>query len=121
MNLVTEVLLPLTVYGQASGNYDGSSLDFTGDPVRAVNYYQGYGSIQTIQFRTTGFQGRITLQASLQDDPALSAWFDVFEFAHLITPITTFSPVTVTGNFVWMRARVELFEAGTIEPLQLIY
>jgi hypothetical protein len=121
MNLVTEVLLPLTVYGQASGNYDGSSLDFVGNPVRAVNYYQGYGAIQTVQFRVSNFLGRITVQCTLDNDPVSAAYFDVFSFDHAITPISTYSPVTLTGNFVWMRARVELFDAGTIDPLNLIY
>lgn len=121
MNLTTEVLLPTTTYGTPSGNYDGSSLDFTGDPVRAVNYYMGLGSIQTVQIRVNGFLGRITVQATLQDDPAAAAWFDAFTYEHIITPISDYNPVSITGNFTWMRVRVELFEAGTIDSIQLVY
>lgn len=121
MNLTTEVLLPTTIHGTPSGNYDGSSLDFLSDPVRGVNYYMGLGSIQTVQFRTQGFQGSITVQATLQDDPASAAWFDTYTFDHTITPITTYTPVSITGNFTWIRLRVEQFEAGTIDSVQLVY
>jgi hypothetical protein len=121
MNLVSEVLLPVTVYGQASGRYDGSSLDFTGDPVRAVNYYMGQGSIQTVQLRVTGFVGRIIVESTLQDDPAAAAWFETYRTENLGTPISYYNPVTVTGNFTWMRVRIELFEAGTIDSIQLVY
>ena len=47
MILTTESLLGNTVYGTPSGNYDGSSTEFYGDPVIAANYYAGLGAIQT--------------------------------------------------------------------------
>ena len=65
MILTTEYLLDRTVYGEASGNYDGSSQDFVGDPVRAANYYGGQGSIQTVTFRISGFVGTIKIQAKI--------------------------------------------------------
>ena len=49
MNSYTTVtLLPTTVYGTASGNYDGSSQDFYGNSTPAANYYAGQGNLQTI-------------------------------------------------------------------------
>ena len=38
MTLNNETILGTTVYGEASGNYDGSSQDFYSDAVRAANY-----------------------------------------------------------------------------------
>ena len=121
MNLTTETLLPLTIYGQASGNYDGSSQDFFSDPVRAVGYYLGQGSIETVQIRVTGFTGRMTVQCSLQNDPVQAEWFDVYSYTHITTPVTEYHPVSLTGNFVWMRVRVELFDSGTIDNVLLVY
>ena len=121
MILTTETLLDTTVYGTASGNYDGSSLDFFSNVVRAVNYYNGQGSIQTITMVVTDFLGKITLQASLNDDPVSAAWFDVYEYDHRDFPITEYHPVTLTGNYVWIRAEITDFEAGIINGITITY
>lgn len=122
MVLTSEYLLDRTVYGQASGNYDGSSQLFYGDPVRAANYYGGQGSIQTATIRVTGFVGRITLQATLNDQPSIqAAWFDLDTYGDGINPDTDTRPFTITGNFTFMRVRVELFDAGTIDNIILTY
>ena len=39
--IVSHTLVPRTVHGEPSGNYDGSSLDWYSDPVKAANYYVG--------------------------------------------------------------------------------
>lgn len=122
MTLNDEYLLDSTTYGTASGNYDGSSQDFYGNPVRAANYYRGQGSIQTATVRVTGFVGRITLQATLADQPSIqAAWFDVATYGDGVTPATDTRPFTITGNFTFMRVRVELFDAGTINNIILTY
>lgn len=121
MNLTTNTLLINTIHGQASGNYDGSSLDFDSDPVQAADYYQGQGSIQTFTITVTGFVGRIHIEGTLQDDPAQAAWFELFEYGDLIAPRTETHTQTVTGNFVWLRANVVDFDAGTINSLTVTY
>jgi len=121
MNLINETILSSTTYGTASGNYDGSSQDFFSDPGRAASYYQGQGSIQTVIIQVTGFSGRIKLQASLNDDPLTAAWFDVYDYDHRIGTITDYHPVTLTGNYVWIRAEVVAFDAGTINQITITY
>ena len=121
MILTTETLLTTTVYGTASGNYDGSSLDFLSNVVRAVNYYNGQGSIQTVTITVAGFSGKITLQASLNDDLVSAAWFDVYTYDHTLFPFTEHHPVTLTGNYVWMRAEITDFESGTINSITITY
>ena len=121
MNLTNLTLLSTTVYGQASGNYDGSSLDFYGDPTTAANYYAGQGSLQTVNIDTTDFVGVITIQASLNDSAGAAAWFDVLTIDASMIPSTEYQSHTITGNFVWMRARVTDFEAGTINSIALVY
>jgi hypothetical protein len=121
MNLTTETILESTTYGTASGNYDGSSQDFFSDPGRAAAYYQGQSSIQTVIIQVTGFSGRIKLQATLNDDPATAAWFDLYDYDHRVGTITDYSPVTLTGNYVWIRAEILNFDAGTINQIAITY
>ena len=120
MSLTTTTILGTTVHGTASGNYDGSSLDFDSNGTQAVGYYAGLGSIQTVAIRVTGFQGVITLQASLNDTLETAAWFDVSEYIAL-TPITDYHPESLLGNYVWIRAKITDFEAGTIDSITIIY
>ena len=121
MTLNAEYILQNVVYGQASGNYDGSSQDFYSDPVRAANYYGGQGSIQTINLRTTDFIGTITFQATLNDQPSIqAAWFEIDSYPNP-APTSDIWVATVTGNFTFIRARVTGFDSGTIESAVLTY
>lgn len=121
MSLTTLTLLDTTVYGTASGNYDGSSEDFFGNSVVAANYYAGQGSIQTMTIRVTGFVGQITAQATLNDDPAAAEWFDVYTYGGDSVPRTDTHPATITGNFSYMRVGISQFSEGTINSITLAY
>ena len=122
MNSYTTVtLLPTTVYGSASGNYDGSSQDFYGNSVPAANYYNGQGNLQTIGYRLSDFIGVITIQATLQDSPEQSSWFDIDYYGNDITATTDYHVVSVIGNFAHLRARVQQFDAGIIELVTTSY
>lgn len=122
MKTTTLELLPTTSYGTPSGNYDGSSQDWSGDRQQAANYYGGFGGLQTIAFYLTGFQGRIKIEASLDADPTADAeWFKVNEFDSTSTATTNNFSTNITGNFTWIRANVELFEAGTINLVTMSY
>jgi len=121
MNLTNETILDSITYGTASGNYDGSSQDFFSSIGRAADYYQGQGSIQTVIIQVTGFSGRIRLEASLGDDPVASAWFEIYDYDHRIGTITDYHPVTLTGNYVWIRAEITNFDAGTINQITITY
>jgi hypothetical protein len=117
MSITTLTLLSNLETGSPSGNYDGSTINFESDPVRAVGYYQGQSGLQTVFITVSNFPGRITLQATLDFDPAVAAWFDVFEFGDGSTPATDFRyPVNLTGNFVWLKAVVTEFEQYGSNP-----
>lgn len=120
MILTSETLLNITVYGTASGNYDGSSQDFFSDVGRAVGYYQGQGSIQTVNIQVSNFVGRVKLQAALNDDPAVAAWFDVHDYNRLV-PTTDNYSVSLIGNYVWIRAEIENFSEGAIQGIAVTY
>jgi hypothetical protein len=117
----TQPLLENVIYGTASGNYDGSSQDWYSDPVPAANYYGGQGNLQTITYRVTGFTGRIVMQASLNDLVDQAHWFDIDTYDRSDEIITDYHPVSITGNFTWLRARVELFDSGQIQFITVSY
>jgi len=117
----TVPILENVVYGSASGNYDGSSQLFYSNAVPAANYYAGNGSIQTLRYVLVGFMGTITIQATLNDLPDQAQWVDISERGDGVTPDSGITGSTVTGNFSWIRARVEGFDAGTIESVTVSY
>ena len=119
--MTTYTILDTTEYGVPSGNYDGSSQDWISDARLASDYYRGQGGIQTVTFTVTDFLGTMYLEATLDTDPESAAWFRTFEYASGGTPLTDYHPETVTGNFTWMRVRVEGFSGGTINSTTITY
>lgn len=115
-------LLPTTAHGTPSGNYDGSSLDWAGDRQQAAAYYGGGGDLQTVAFYLSGFAGHILIEATLDSDPvADSQWFTVLSYDTASSTVTENFSRNITGNFVWIRARVQDFDAGTITKVVMSY
>jgi hypothetical protein len=121
--ITTQTLLATTVYGQASGNYDGSSQDWESDAVTAANYYRGRGGLQTVTFRVSAFLGAMILEGTLDTLTDSAAWFSVYEYgdSSSAVPLTDYHPATITGNFTWLRVRVIGFEGGTIDSVVVAY
>jgi len=120
--MTTETILDTTEYGVPSGNYDGSSQDWLSNAVQAASYYRGQGSVQTVLFQVTGFEGVLTLEATLDSDPDTASWFDTFVYGDgSTTPLTDYHPANIVGNFTWMRVRVEGFSGGTINAITIAY
>jgi len=119
--ITTEVLLENVTEGVPSGNYDGSSQDWASDAVTAANYYRGRGGVQTFLIRVSGFVGTIRLEATLDSLTDTATWFEIYEYGPYSEPITDYHPISITGNFVWLRARVEGFELGTIDLVSVTY
>ena len=118
----TNTILGPTVYGTPSGNYDGSSQDWYSDPVQAADFFRGRGGLQTVLFSVAGFEGQITVEATLDTLPDTAAWFDTYAFGDgSTTPLTDYHPANITGNFVWMRLRVTGFSGGTINSVTISY
>jgi hypothetical protein len=122
MKTTTLQLLPTTSYGTPSGNYDGSSQDWSGVDQQAANYYGGFGGLQTVAFFLLDFRGRIKIEASLDFQPTLdSEWFTIYDFDSRTSTTTNNFSTNITGNFTWIRANVEGFSQGTITKLMLSY
>ena len=73
-------LLPATDFEHAQGNYDGSTDNFYGDPVKAAGYYSTHGTLQSVAHFTHDYTGSIAIQATLDSDPATAEWFTVYTF-----------------------------------------
>jgi hypothetical protein len=112
------VLLPLTVYGTPSGNYDGSSEDWAGQRQKAVGYYRQPAGVQSLLFETDGFVGVMDIQGALDADPGNDdAWFAI----QGVGPGTYTTSISIKGNFTWMRIRVREFSAGEITSVTITY
>jgi hypothetical protein len=114
------VMLGTTVHGTPSGNYDGSSQDWSSDAAQAANYYWGRGSVQTIAFDLTGFVGDMRLEATLDSDANSATWFETYDIL-APTALTQRQVATITGNFTWMRVRVVEFDSGTINSVTITF
>lgn len=121
MSVNTLTILDTTQHGVPSGNYDGSSLDFDSNGAKGVGYYRGQGSIQTVYQRVTGFQGVITIQATLDQNWEEAQWVDVNTFGDASTVVSGVYPVTLTGNYTWLRVNIVDFSAGTINSITVVY
>ena len=122
MNSYTNLtLLPLTVYGTPSGNYNGSSTTFVGNSIPAANYYAGQGAIQTLTYTIDGLLAVITIQATLENDTPQAAWFDIDSYGNVSVPTTATQATSVIGNFSHLRAVVTDFTAGNITSVTAAY
>jgi hypothetical protein len=117
--MTTLNLLPVTVFGVPSGNYDGVSSDFVGNAVPAANYYGGQGPIQTFTYTFANLSANVTTQATLSDSPEQAAWFDVYGFVGNVSTSTYAN--TTLGNFSWLRVAVTDFTAGNITVATATY
>jgi hypothetical protein len=117
----TQTLVSNVTYGSASGNYDGSSQDWFSNAVPAANYYGGQGAVQTITYQLQDFVGVITMRATLNDLQDSAPWFEIATYGDGSTVDTGTIPVTVMGNFTWIRAEITEFSAGTIQAITVAY
>jgi len=120
--ITTQTILDTTTYGQAAGNYDGSSQDWSSPAVTAADYYHGRGSIQTLTFSVQNFEGIIYVEATLDDTANSTAWFTTYVYGDGSTvPLTDYHPAAIAGNFTWIRLRVEGFSGGVINSVTITY
>lgn len=117
----TRSILGTTTYGTPSGNYDGSSMDWASDAVQAAGYYRGYGGLQTVTFSFSNFVGVIHVEATLDEIAEDANWTEVYLIGDHSTAMSGIYAPTLTGNFAWMRVRVDFFDAGTINYVNITY
>ena len=117
--ITTEIFLQDVEYGVPSGNYDGSSLDWNSDAEQGPGYYLGHSGQQTFTLRLTAFTGQLTIQGTLDSDPDHANWVTVYDLTD--TDVSTYFSIERTASFVWLRVRVQDFDAGTINQVDVVY
>jgi len=95
----------------------------TGNAYPAASYYLSSQDLQTVTWATTSFKGTITIQASLTDTPVIDDdWFTAFNVVYNDPAGTTINAFhNIIGNFIWIRAIVNNFTAGTVEHVKVSY
>lgn len=118
----TVTLIPSTAFGTAVGNYDGSSLSFSSDKHKGDGYYGYADGVHTVAIFPSNLEATIQMQASLATTPTESDWFDIDNAVMGDDSAVHNDAVTITftGNFVWVRAHVKYFQAGTITKVQYL-
>lgn len=92
----------------------------TSEKVKASGYYYSNREIQTLTWSlSNNFTGSFVVQASLVSEPESDAdWFDVFSHPNT-GPKTGFH--NLTGNHIWLRARIKDWLDGTVHLVTLSY
>jgi hypothetical protein len=107
-------LLPQTTYSGAQ--------TITGEPKQAAGYYLGNGDSQTITWSLNAFDGKLSVQATLVEEPSATDWFNVYDITSGSTsPVTENSVYNIEGTFVWIRVQINLFRAGIVRHVKVSY
>ena len=99
---------------------DGSTtvtLDHTGfvtDKAKGDGYYSQPDGVHTVVYQvlnredsTDDFNGTVKMQGSLATTPTEDDYFDITGTTYTSDQSTTIATFNFTGNFVWVRAKIE--------------
>lgn len=107
--LNSEILMELT-----SHPGDSSLITKIGEKVKGDGYYGRSDGLHTVQYGYNGFTGIIEIQATLTKNPSSNDWFIVD--SKEITNETGSHIFNITGNYIWVRAKVS-FTDGIIRKI----
>jgi hypothetical protein len=123
----TLIMLPQTTYLNPGNS---APYTVTGNSQPAAAYYLGNQDLQTVNIKVTNCTGNIVLEASLATNPTSNDWFKVYQLEANANAVANTAPqiasnasvyTNVQGNFVFMRAKVEDFQGGTVQFVKLTY
>jgi len=118
----TEFTVEETVTTETSDGSTSTTLDHTGfvtDKAKGDGYYSQPDGVHTVAYQivnlgdsTDDFNGTIKMQGTLATTPTEDDWFDVSDTTLTSDQSTTNHAYNFTGNFVWVRAKVETTNAS---------
>lgn len=120
-------LLPQTTY---DGGGTANVYTVTGNAQPAAAYYLGNQDLQTVNIKLTNCSGNIVIEATLNSNSSNAEWFKVYELVanansasgSEVNENSNASIYTnVTGNFVYLRAKIEDFAGGIVNFVKLSY
>jgi hypothetical protein len=122
----------------SSNTHNGANTDpieVIGDPFKGDGYYGWGDGLHTVEVQFTNFVGSFKIQATLAADPSDSDWINVslvsgytIDTTGLVsetkantitytTPNTSVKSYNFEGNFVWIRAIIFDFTAGSVNRI----
>jgi len=114
-------LLPQTVY-----NNDGTNQKYnvTGNSIQAAAYVLGNQDLQTVTYKFTEVTGNLVIEGTLASTPVDSDWFQVTSItannsANINANASAYQ--NLTGNFTYMRAKINDFNNGTVQYVKISY
>jgi hypothetical protein len=117
----SETILPSSTHVGDSSAQTLVSEKFTGD-----GYYGRSDGLHTVQYSLNGFRGTIIIEATLASDPQEEDWFIVYSQNHELSGSLPGNNQqkeshieNFTGNYVWIRARLEDWSDGTVNFIKL--
>lgn len=117
----TLILLPQTTY---NGGGTANIYDVTGNAQPAAAYYLGNQDLQTLSYSFTNVTGNLEIEATLASEPGSGDWFKVYE-VEADNDSNTNSTITqyqnITGNFVYIRAKIKDFANGVVQYVKITY
>jgi len=109
-------------------NADGSTtttldhVGFVSDKQKGDGYYSKPDGVHTVSYKvdaTMNVEATLKMQGSLATTPTEDDWFDVSSTTPTLDQSTTIFSYNFTGNFVWVRAKVQGVTAGSVENILL--
>ena len=122
---------------------DSTPTAVTGEKFKGDGFYSRSDGLHTIQYKTTGFIGTISIEGTLVVEPTNDDWFGVLlnssnDSQSFVIDTTgkvsnsiikyekTYAVATdaievfnFTGNYVWVRAKITNWTDGTVNVIRL--
>jgi hypothetical protein len=103
-------------------NNTSTMMVYVSDKVKGDGYYGGSDGLHTVTYTCAPtFVGTVTMQASLAAAPTDADWFEAYKIDATQNPLTQTNYYNLYGNFVWLRATINSFTAGSIQRLKVSY
>lgn len=119
MSANSEIILSGQTHAGDSAEQTVTGLHFKGD-----GFYSRSDGVHTVQYNVIDFVGVIEMQATLAINPVEGDWFTISTTNHTSTVVNSNESngsfiKNFTGNYVWVRARVRSWTAGTVSSILL--
>ena len=115
--VVEEIVITETADGSTTTTLDHTG--FVTDKTKGDGYYSQPDGVHTVVYQvlnrgdsTDDFNGSVKMQGSLATTPTEDDFFDIADTTFTSDQSTTIATFNFTGNFVWVRAKVETTNAS---------
>ena len=93
--------------------------DFATDKFKGDGFHGYADGLHTVAWFLANFVGTIQFQGALTKDPVEADWADIPNASVIAaSSLTQNAHLNFTGNYVWVRAKITDFTAGTITQIQ---